>query len=102
MITLNTAYYGEYRSSNNFNEFGKTVTFSADIYTNYECSIRIYTYKNGYSQSITYVPANTPGTYTVTRSIPDDIVHILYRVEPRSYTNNDAFCYTDNWRLTIL
>lgn len=101
IITLNTAYYCEYRSNNAFNELGKTVTFQADIYTNYDCRITIYTHVGAYTSSFTTIPINTPGTYSVTREIPENATLILYRVEPRDYSHADAFVYTDNWRLII-
>ena len=101
MFVLNTAYYADYESFGDFNELGKTVTFAADVYTNYACSIRIYTYVGGYTQSIVDIPSNSSGTYSVSRTIPSDATKIIYRVEPRSYSNSDAFCYTDNWRLTF-
>lgn len=101
IITLNAAYYGEYRSNNTFNEVGKTVTFQADIYTNYDCRIYIYTYVEGYTSNFATIPINTPGTYSVTRTIPENAAEVLYRVEPRDYSHADAFVYTDNWRLII-
>ena len=97
MITPGTAYYGEYKSFNDFNEVGKTVTFQVDIYSNYDCRICIYTYVEGYTSSFTTVPINTPGTYSVTRDIPENTTVILYRVEPMVYSQEDAFVYTDNW-----
>ena len=101
MITSGTLYYGEYRSFNDFNEVGRTVTFQADIYSNYSCNLRIYYYIKGYVANVVNIPTNTPGTYSITISIPEDATHVLYRVEPRSYTHEDAFVYTDNWVLTI-
>ena len=101
IITLNAAYYGEYRSNNTFNEVGKTVTFQADIYTNYDCRIYIYTYVEGYTFNFATIPINTPGTYSVTRTIPENAIIILYCVVTRDYSHADAFVYTDNWRLII-
>ena len=102
IISLNAAYYAEFRSRNIFNEVGKTAIFQADIYSNYDCRICIYTYVEGYTSSFTTIPINTPGTYSVTRDIPENTTVILYRVEPRVYSQEDAFVYTDNWRLTII
>lgn len=101
MLNLNEPYYCEFRSSNKFNETGKTVTFQADIDTNYACQIRIYHYVDAYNINFINVPANSPGTYSITAEIPDNARFILYRVEPRNYDHDDAFCYTDNWRLII-
>lgn len=101
IINLNVPYYGEYRSYNTFNEVGKTVTFQVDACSNYDCRLYIYTYTGSYSSQWTLVPANTPGTYSVTRTIPQNTEHILYRMEPRNYSSEQSFCYTDNWRLIL-
>lgn len=102
MINLNIPYYGEVRISNAFNEAGKTITFQADIYSNYTCRLFIYTYINGaYSHNSVTIPPNTSGTFSVTRTIPQDTEHTLFRVEPREYSYENAFCYTDNWKLTL-
>ena len=102
IITLNSAYYGEYESHNDFNEVGKKVTFLVDVYSNYECYVFIYTYVGQYTHSSVWIPANTPGTYSVTRTIPQNADHIVYRVEPRGWAQEDSFTYMDNWRLTIV
>lgn len=102
IINLNIPYYGEARSSNAFNEAGKTITFQADIYSNYTCRLFIYTYINGaYSHNHVIIPPNTSGTFSVTRTIPQDTEHTLFRVEPIEYSYENAFCYTDNWKLTL-
>ena len=99
---MNYPYYGEHRSDNEYNEVGKTVTFTVDIYSNHTCRLYIYVYAGSYNPYYITIPANTPGTYSVTRVIPSNVEHILYRVEPRDYTDSNMFCYTDNWRLTII
>ena len=93
-------YYLDYKSENNFDEIGKTVTFTADIYSNREAYLKIYTYTTGYSSSSTLIPANTPGNYSVTRSIGPNVTNILYRVEAIVY-DAEGYIYIDNLRLVI-
>ncbi len=94
-------YYLDFRSINLFDEVGKSVTFTADVCSNYDCKLVIYTYTGSYSQLWTLIPANTPGTYSVSRTIPLGVEHILYRVEPCTFDSGNCYCYTDNWRLNL-
>ena len=98
---LNDAYYADYRSNLDFNELNKTVTFQADIYSNYDCRLCIYIYTGSYTSSYTTIPVNVQGTYSVTKTIPENTTQIIYRVEPRVYSHDDAFVYMDNWQLII-
>lgn len=97
--TSNQQFWAEYQSYNTFNEVNKTVTFQADIYTNYNGFLKIYSYAGSYIVASTTVPANIHDTYSITTIIPNNATVIRYRVEPRDYIHNDSFCYTDNWRL---
>lgn len=93
-------YYIDYKSENNFDEIGKTVTFTANICSNYNVYLKIYTFTTNYSSSNTLIPANTPGNYSVTRSINPNVTYILYRVEASVYAA-DGYIYIDNLRLVI-
>ena len=93
-------YYLDYKSENNFDEIGKTVTFTANICSNYNVYLKIYTFTTNYSSSNILIPANTPGNYSVTRSINPDVTNILYRVEASVYAT-DGYIYIDNLRLVI-
>lgn len=101
MFNVGTVYYVEYRSNNEFNELGKNLTFSADIYSNYACRLYIYYYTTQYIQRYVDVPINAWGTYSINLSIPENASSVLYRVEPRDYAHEDAVVYTDNWVLTV-
>ncbi len=100
MINLNDPYYGEVRGDNGYN--GKTITFQADVYSNYTSRIIIYTLVEGvYSHNRVNISPNTAGTYSVTRTVPLNTDEILFRVEPLEYSYENSFCYMDNLKINI-
>lgn len=91
-------YYVEYVSTD---EIGKTVEFTIDAYSNQACVLKIYSKINSsYTAVSVSIPANTPGTYTITTSISSQASEIRYRCEPVLANQfNGCFYYTTNWRI---
>ena len=101
MKATDSPYYMGIRSNNLFNEIGKTVKFSADVYTNTSCELRIYVYTGSYSTYNTSIPLNTLSTYSIQHSIPSNASLVIYRVEPRIYSSLSNFVYVDNLQLEL-
>lgn len=93
-------FYADVNGTNSFNEHGKTVTFTVEVYSNVGCNLYIYELTDLYNNRSVFIPANTPGTYQVTMQISNDSSHEWYRVVSNS-TSLSEFIYTDNWRLTF-
>ena len=84
-----------------FNEVGRTVIFSVDVYSNTDCRLVIFDQTTIFNNSSVFIPANTPGTYQVTRTISDNAIYEWYRVSKLNAVLSD-WIYVDNWRLEII
>lgn len=93
-------WYINVEGDNLFNEIGKTVTLTVDIYSNTECHLIIYDLTDKYNFTRITIPANIPGTYQISRQISDNATHEWYRVSRSKANSSDDFIFTDNWRLT--
>ena len=98
---LNKEWYVDVNGNNRFNEIGKIVTLTVDIYSNVDCKLVIYDRTDKYNSTTLYVPANTPGTYQVSRQISDNAIMEWYRISKANATSSSDFICSDNWRLTF-
>lgn len=99
-MDISTEWYVEIVGNNRFNEVGKTVTLTVDIYSNTNCRLIIYDLTNNYNSNSITVPANTPGTYQVSKQISENATQEWYRIT-KNNANSSDFIYIDNWRLTF-
>ena len=86
--------------NNLFNEKGKTVILTVDVYSSINCKLVIYDRTDTYNASSINIPADTPGTYHVSRQISDNAIYEWYRVTSPIPNSESDFIYVDNWRLT--
>ena len=93
-------WYINVDGNNLFNEIGKTVILTVDVYSSINCQLVIYDRTDKYNASSINIPADTPGTYHVSRQISNNAIYEWYRVSCSAANSESDFIFIDNWRLT--
>ena len=94
-------WYINVDGNNLFNEIGKTVVLTVDVYSSINCQLVIYDRTDKYNASSINIPADTPGTYHVSRQISNNAIYEWYRVSCSAANSESDFIFVDNWRLNI-
>lgn len=78
-------------------DYGKTATFTTDITNNFNGNAAIAL--NQGTLTVTFIPPNTPGNYTVTTNIPENTTSLTCRISAGGTLIGELFA--DNLQLNI-